>query len=58
VYLETVSLSGTDINGMPTLDMLDFVMKFRDYEIDSKDQFLDYLAALHYHHRKLRAEKK
>lgn len=43
---------------MPTLDMLDFVMKFRDYEIDSKDQFLDYLAALHYHHRKLRAEKK
>lgn len=46
------------MNGFPTLDKLEFVMNFRDYEIDSKERFLDYLTALHCHHKRLRAEKK
>lgn len=47
VYRKTVKLSGFDMNGMPQLTKLEFVLDHMDGEVRNEAAFLNYLDALH-----------
>jgi hypothetical protein len=47
IYFKAVRLSGRDMNGYPTLDMLDFILKHEDYEIENKERFMHYITEIH-----------
>ena len=47
IYFKTIQISSHDMNGYPTLDMLDFILKYEDYEIEDKERFFRYITELH-----------
>lgn len=47
VYFKAISMSGRDFNGMPQLNMLEFVMGHEDMVIEDKGLFFTYIRELH-----------
>jgi len=47
IYDKTVNLSGWDINGFPQLSKLEFILEMSDYEVDHREQFIDFISLIH-----------
>jgi len=58
IYRKAIHLSGSDMNGYPTLSKLEMVMDFENYEIDDKEAFFEYLLAIHDWTKRLISEKR
>ncbi len=57
LYREIVQLSGLTDNGYPKLDRLEMVFNENDFIVDSRNNLISYITALHTADCKLRQEK-
>jgi len=57
IYSRTIQFSGADMNGMPQLTKLEFILEHSDYEIDNENEFMMFLNELHFAMCSMRASR-